>query len=420
MEDNIEVLPPLQSEPAIDTDVRWKGRAARFVTSQMVSMLGSAMVRYSIVWLITLRTGSGVMMMISVLCSFLPQLVVSFFAGTWADKYNRKTLIIIADLMIAAASLLLGGLMFFGFEDLWLYFLVSAFGSLCQGIQSPAVSAFTTQIIPKNKLMQVNGMSSSLSSFVMLLAPVLSGIIMTAGGLWPIFAIDVVTALTAICIIGFIRAPEAVKNGEEEEATFIGGIRYIVKNKFIQDMIVFLGIMMFLITPAAMLSPLQVTRTFGDEVIYLTGLEIAFSVGTIVGGVLVGFIVKRFKKQAIAALATFILGLLTASLSVLDFNFFVYCIPMLLTGFFVPLFNVPLVTLFQENVRPDMMGRVFGFVSLVNSCMFPIGMLLFGPLADLIDIRILMLVTGLLQSLLVIFALKGRWNKLPPVNANIS
>lgn len=430
--ENIKELPDVQVPPDSNTepdnntqpdnstepdniDTRWKGRAAGFVASQMVSLLGSAMVRYSIVWLITLRTGSGVMMMISVLCSFLPQLVVSFFAGTWADKYNRKTLIITADLMIAASSLILGGLMFFGFEQLWLFYLVSAFGSLCQGIQSPAVSAFTTQIIPKQKLMQVNGLSSSLSSFITLLAPVLSGIIMSAGGLWPIFAIDVATAITAVSIVLFIHAPKAISTGNEEEATFRGGIRYIISNKFILDMVIFLALMMFLITPAAMLSPLQVTRAFGNDVFYLTGLEIAFSLGMIVGGILVGLIVKRFKKQGVAALATLFLGLLTASLSALDFNFFVYCIPMALTGFFVPLFNVPLVTLFQENVRPDMMGRVFGFVSLINSCMFPAGMLLFGPLADVIDIRILMLITGLLQSLLVIFALKGRWNKLAAV-----
>jgi DHA3 family macrolide efflux protein-like MFS transporter len=83
----------------------WKKKTALFLSGQAVSLLGSALVQYAIIWYITLNTRSGQMMTISAVFGFLPQIAISLFAGVWADRYNRKQLIIMADALIAASTL---------------------------------------------------------------------------------------------------------------------------------------------------------------------------------------------------------------------------------------------------------------------------------------------------------------------------
>ncbi|QDR83463.1 H+ Antiporter protein (plasmid) [Sporomusa termitida] len=85
--------------------INWKKNIILFLGSQTISLFGSSLVQYAIMWYITLKTQSGIMMSISIVCSFLPTFFLSPFAGVWADRYNRKTLIILSDCMIAAATL---------------------------------------------------------------------------------------------------------------------------------------------------------------------------------------------------------------------------------------------------------------------------------------------------------------------------
>ena len=85
----------------------WKKNTALFLTSQAISLFGSSVVSFAIVWFITRQTQSGLWVSLLTVSSYLPQFVVSFFAGVWADRYSRKKLIIAADTMIAAFTCLL-------------------------------------------------------------------------------------------------------------------------------------------------------------------------------------------------------------------------------------------------------------------------------------------------------------------------
>ena len=134
----------------------WKTKIALFLTGQTISLFGSCLVQYAIVWYITLTTQSGIMMMISTLCGFLPQVLISLFAGVWADRYHRKRLIICADTLTAVSTLILAILFLAGQGSLWLIFLVSGIRSIGQGIQTPAVQAVIPLLVPQDKLMKVN------------------------------------------------------------------------------------------------------------------------------------------------------------------------------------------------------------------------------------------------------------------------
>ena len=159
--------------------------------------------------------------------------------------------------------------------------------------------------------------------------------------------------------------------------------------------------------PVSFLSPLQVARSFGDDVWRLTAIEIAFSIGMIGGGLWIaswgGF---KNRIHSIAA-AIAVMGLCSFGMGVIP-NFWIYLFLMGLVGLFIPLLNAPSMTLLQEKVEEDFLGRVFGVQSMVASAMMPLGMLVFGPLADRMAIEILMAVSGLFLMVVAFFAIRDR------------
>jgi len=106
----------------------WQKKTALFLSSQSLSLFGSMLVQYAIIWYVTLTTQSGAVLTISTLSAFLPQIVISLFAGVWADRYPRRLLIIAADVLTATSTLVLAAFFLLGYRELWLIFLVSAFG----------------------------------------------------------------------------------------------------------------------------------------------------------------------------------------------------------------------------------------------------------------------------------------------------
>ena len=144
--------------------LRWKGIGAAFLSGQAVSILGSGLVQFAIIWFVTLRANSGTALMIITLTSFIPQLVVAPFAGVWADRHDRRWLIILADSAIALVTLAMALLFLFGYDRVWMIYIAAAIRSLGGGIQSPAIKALIPQITPKSELVRINGIYSTIEN----------------------------------------------------------------------------------------------------------------------------------------------------------------------------------------------------------------------------------------------------------------
>ena len=175
--------------------INWKLNTALFLSGQALSLFGSMLVQYAIFWHITLSTQSGGMMTIYVIVALLPTFFISPFGGVWADRFNRRNLINISDGSIAAVTLLIVVAFFTGYKELWLIFLCAAIRSVGQGIQTPAVSAFIPQIVPQEHLIKINGINTSIQSFISLAAPIVSGALFALFPLEYIFFIDIITAI---------------------------------------------------------------------------------------------------------------------------------------------------------------------------------------------------------------------------------
>lgn len=385
----------------MDIKGNWKKNITLFLTGQTISLFGSMLVQYAITWYITLETQSGIMMAISIICGFVPTFLISPFAGVWADRYNRKVLIILADSMIAVATLILAILFFMGYDSIWLLFAASAIRSLGSGIQTPAIGAYIPQLVPEDQLTRINGTNSSIQALVMLVAPVLSGALLTKASIEAIFFIDVVTAAIAIAILVlFLHVPAHEKALETSKISYFEdmreGLAYIGNHRFIKTLFVYSAINYILVSPMAFLTPLQVTRSFGNEVWRLTAIEVTFSVGMTLGGIIMASW-GGFKNKSVTIITSIlIMAGCTVALGIVPV-FFIYLFFMAIVGIAIPMLNTPFTVLLQVNVEPDYLGRVFGVLTMISSSLMPLGMLVYGPAADFIKIKWLLLATGVLM-----------------------
>ena len=382
----------------------WKRNIALFLTSQTVSLFGSSLVQYAIMWHITMTTQSGVMMTISIICGFVPVFFLSPIAGVWADRYNRKMLIVLADALIACVTLVLAILYLLGYGVIWMLFAASAVRAVGAGIQTPAVGAILPQIVPADRLTRVNGINSSIQSAIMIASPMASGALLTAMPLETIFFIDVVTAVLAIFILlTLLKIPVHAKALLKQTTGYFSdlrlGVTYIRHHRFVKQFFLFFAVFFVFITPLAMLTPLQVTRSFGNDVWRLTAIEIAFSLGMMLSGAIIaawGGFRNRIYSMAFACI---IIGVCTVALGIVPV-FWAYLAVMGLAGLSVPLFNTPATVLFQEKVEQDYLGRVFGVMGMISTSVMPLSMLVYGPVADYIRIEWLLLGTGIVMCVM--------------------
>jgi len=390
----------------------WQKKIVLFLTSQTISLFGSLLVQYAISWYITLKTQSALMMTISIICGFLPTFFLSPFAGVWADRYNRKTLIILSDSLIAISTLFIAILFLLGHDSLFLLFVISAIRSVGTGPQTPAVGAFIPQIVPEDKLTKVNATNSSIQSMMMLLAPILSGALLSVASIEAIFFVDVITAFVAVLTLSlFLHVPPHSKAITTEKTSYFTdlkeGFRYINSHGFVKAFFIFAIVFHILVAPSAFLTPLQVSRSFGNDVWRLTAIEIFFAGGMLGGGVLMlswgGFKNKVFTMVS----ANIVIGLFTMLLGVTSI-FWIYLVFMGVIGVFIPIFNTPATVLLQQKVETDYLGRVFGVLGMISSIMMPVGMLIFGPIADVVKIEWLLILTGLAMVVLSFFILKNK------------
>jgi DHA3 family macrolide efflux protein-like MFS transporter len=385
----------------------WKRRVTVFLVGQTITTFGSLLVQYALLWHLTLTTKSGLVLALAAVFGFLPQAIVSIFAGVWADRVNRKLMIIVSDSTIALTTLALAFFMLSGVDDLWLIFLVMAVRSLGAGIQMPAISALIPQIVPTDKLMRVNGLNSSVQSSLLILGPVAAAAIYSTMSLAAILFIDFVTAAIGLLLLATIAVPTLSRAASLEKPSYFAdlreGLKYIFGNDLVRWVMVIYSVVFLLIVAPSNLSPLMLVRTFGGDVWLLTVLELSFGVGMVAGGALMAIFGSKVDRLGMMVGTSVIFGVLAVVMGFTT-NLILFYSLFFLIGLAVPAFSTSSMTLLQETVEPERQGRVFGFVGIVMAVAMPLGMAVLGPLADVVSVEILLIATGVATVLIAVIA----------------
>ena len=200
---------------ATPDNYNWVKTSIILFSGQLASLLGSSLVQFALIWYVTLRTNSGVAMTLITLAGYVPQLLIAPLAGVWADRYNRKWVMIISDGAIALATGIVAIMFLIGYDAMWLIYIVTAIRSFGSGIHSPAIISIVPQIVPREGLVRANALYHGASNIIQLAAPVLGGVVVTFMPMWQIFLIDVITASIAISCLLIIQIPKYQVEAEE-------------------------------------------------------------------------------------------------------------------------------------------------------------------------------------------------------------
>ncbi|MDR0366788.1 MAG: MFS transporter, partial [Bifidobacteriaceae bacterium] len=159
---------------------RWQVTVAVYLAGQTVSLFGSAVVSYSMIWWVALETGNAITFALLSLVAVLPQGLVALPAGVWADRYSRKLLVIGADAALAVVTLALAVAVWLDAASMVVLGAALLLRSIGGGIQTPAETAILPQLTPANQLLRVNAINSTIQSVCMLVAPALAAVLLVA------------------------------------------------------------------------------------------------------------------------------------------------------------------------------------------------------------------------------------------------
>ena len=282
---------------------------------------------------------------------------------------------------------------------------MSALRSVGAGIQTPAVNALLPQLVPQGDLMRYNGINATMQSVVQFAAPAAAGVLLSFSTLRSVLLIDVVTAGIGVGILSFVSVPRQFPS--EKTSIFADmkvGTRYVRSDKLLSTLLITYGLFIFFSVPAGFLAQLFVSRTFGETYWYLTAVEVVGFLGMMTGGILMSTW-GGFKKRSItlvSGLAVF--GFIGVVMAVSG-HFILYIVLMFVYGIPLTMIQTAVTTMIQENAEKSMHGRMFGLLGTMYSGFLPIGMAIFGPLADVIPLPWIMIGSGVVLILLATFLL---------------
>ena len=393
---------------------KWAMRFFIFWGGQAVSLVGSSLVQFALVWWMTKTTGSATVLATASLIAILPRVLLAPFAGTWVDRWNRKLVLIVADGLIALATIVLMVLFATKQESLWAVYIILLVRAAGGAFHSPAESASISLMVPKEQLARIAGLNQTLNGTLNIISPPLGALLIGWLPMQGVLAIDVATAIIAISILSFIKIPQpprqlAQANGTAEKTSYKQDMRegwtYMIAWPGLMGVVVIAMVINFMVVPAAALIPLVVTQEYHGSVMQLGMVDSFFGIGIIIGGLVLSAW-GGFKKRILTSMFGIIgIGIGIMIFGLLPSNLFYFALSgIFLLGFMQVMANGPLDAILQSAVDPDMQGRVFSLLGAGASAMQPLSLLVAGPVSDWLGIRTWYMIGGLAC---IIMALAG-------------
>lgn len=397
-------------EQSADFQSNWRRKFFIIWAGQGFSLFGSQIVQFALIWWLTLRTGSATVLATATIVGLAPQILLTPFAGAIVDRLRRRTVMIVADGLIALSTLSLVILFLIGAVEIWHVYVVMLARASLQAFHWPAWNAATTLMVSKEHLARVGGLNQSIAGLANILAPASGAVMMVLMPMYAVLSIDILTAALAVLPLLMIRIPEPgkVEGGQRKSVTgdMVDGFRFIRDWPGLLMLLVIVTVINLLTVPAFALTPILVVDHFHGGAIEFATLESIFGDGVVLGGLALGAW-GGFKKSMLTVLAGLVaMGVGTTAVGFVPASGFLIAVAVLFfVGMTSPIVNGSLHAVVQKAVRPDMQGRVFALISSAATAATPLGLVAAGPIADSYGVQIWFIAGGLATLILGIMCL---------------
>ncbi|MFD1671383.1 MFS transporter [Agrilactobacillus yilanensis] len=378
----------------------WRQNIYLFLTSQFLTGITSMVVQYAIIWYLTKETGSATILSMATLLGMLPMVLLSPFVGPVVDRWPKKLLLIVPDIVAALFAILLSiaGTLADQFP-LWLVFVSLTVRSIAQTFQMPTVQSIVPTMVPESQITRINGQLGMVQSANMLIAPALGAFLFTIIPINFLILIDVLGAIIGITLLIFVRIPKVSTTGETvhvlTDVKF--GFKKLIGNKGLWYMTLIGTAFTLIFMPAASLYPLMTMNYFHGTVGQAGLVEVIYSAGMLAGGTVIGLFGNWRDRMRPIFFAYLTIGITIGLSGFLPGNqksFIWFVILNLIAGFGTPFFSTLLMAMIQQSYPPEQLGRVLGVLNSLMSISGPVGLIFVGPLADKIGVAAIFVIAG--------------------------
>jgi len=354
--------------------------------SQSVSGLGSSMTGFALVLWAYGQSGSAMSVSMMSFCNYVPYIILSLFVGSFIDRHNKKTIMLVADSIAAACSLAVLASLLMGQLAVWNIYVINAVVGITNAFQQPASAVAVGRLVPEEKISNVSGMSSFSNNLIVVFSPMLASFLFAAGGLQIILLVDLLSFIFAFCVLlFFVSIPEG-KQEKRDDSPFAGiaeGFSFLKKEKGILYMMLTMALINFFsrLTYENILSPMILARSSGDSVA-LGMVNACMGAGGIAGGILVS-VKKESRHKTVVIYVSAALSFLFGDLMMaVGKNVFWWSAAAAAASLPIPFIMANQNTILYQKIPAAMQGRVFAVRNAIQYSTIPVGIILGGYFAD--------------------------------------
>lgn len=354
--------------------------------TQSLSSLGSSMTSFALIIWSYEKQGSALTPALLSVCSYLPYVLMSIFAGAISDKWNKKITMLVSDSFAAISTIITLLLLSTGKLEVWHLYCINAFNGLMNTVQQPAADVTITLLVPKEHYQKISGMRSFSNSLLSILTPIIATAILALGSIQAVIFFDLFTFVIAfISLMFFVKIPNINKDNTKEETILQSagaGLNYLKKNRGILDLILFLAAINFTASVYNAALPAMLLSRDGGGKVALGILNSVTGVALLVGSVITS-ILPAPKSRVKVICNTLLISMSTE-------NFFlafgqslpIWCIGAVLGWICIPIMSANMDVLFRSYIPVSMQGRVFSVRNTLQFFTIPIGYFVGGIMVD--------------------------------------
>lgn len=352
---------------------------------QFISVIGTSLTSFALGFWVLTETGSVTQFSMIILSIVLPTVIISPFAGVIIDRFSRKKLMMMSNCVAALSTGIILVLVLTNTLEIWHIYVTSALASAFNTFLMPSYQSVISLLVPKQQLGRANGMIQVGESASIIIAPTVAGFLLHLYGLHAVIVIDLLAFTIAITTLIFAKIPEL----EIKQTTKLNikqffneakeGLNYIMSRTAFKWLLILSAILNLLLGFVNVLVQPLIIALSSEQIL---GIVLSISgFGMLLGGIIISIWGGPKKRINGMFLGCGIAGILiTLAGTTTSIVFITACFCLFL--FFMPMVNSCSQAIWQSKVEASIQGRVFSIRRMLGVSLYPLAIIMAGPLVD--------------------------------------
>jgi MFS transporter, DHA3 family, macrolide efflux protein len=397
-----------QDVVSVDPSSRWQFRFWAIWSGQALSLVGSALTQFVLVWWITSTTESSNALAFAGIAALLPQAILGPLGGTLADRLPRRLIMIVADSVTAICTVFLVLLFATNSVQLWHIYTLMFVRSSMQAFQFPASFASTPNLVPTDWIPKVAGFNQTLFGVMNIAAPPLGALALVVMPIQSALMIDVVTAVLGITPLLFYTIPQPRETRNKTSSVwsdFKEGVRFVVHDRGLLSLFLLVGLVVLLVKPAMSLFPLLVQQRFSGGPSEVALMQGGSGAGIILGGLLVILLPRHRAVMTIVLADALGCGAIALTALAPGNALWLAVICWTMFGLSLSVSDAKVFGVLQTVIPNHMQGRTLSLLGTVMGFCGPLGLLIAGQIGEVFGVRTIFIWGGTLCGVLCLLGL---------------